>query len=317
MKSQKSAALFLLLFIAGSQARGEKEPQNWQVMLGGERRTLELVTGDQSNDDRIFVEFLPNTPYFAAFDIAYKEWRIAASFKVPGSAPEGATYGKTTASDYIASYYGQFIGADVFYQNYSGFYLRFPNGRIDTSLSDVRSDMQATYVGGNIYLALPTTFGLQAAMGQARLENGFRIGFLLGATANNFAVSASQSIMLRTFELKYPEYAGYRYGNHWNFALSPGLGLTYADTGIFYATLLLMVGGGMSHVEFETASGRQSRWTDNTRANMKLTVGVQGEFKFMGISTMIDYTLTGGLQQNVFIIGAQLYKFELFAGSRF
>lgn len=295
----------------------ENVEKPFSLRLKGQYRSLELVTSDQSAEAQVSTEYLPNVPAMAGLDVSYYGWGIAGTFKVPGTGKDTARYGKSAAQDYLAYYFGNRWGADIYYQRYSGYYAQYPNGKTDVTVSDVRSDLGASYAGGNFYFSLSEKYNIRSGFRHDNLSSGFRFGFLLGTSLNYYSVTADRSLLLPSLEAKLPEYAGYRGGEYWNLSLMPGIGLMYTEGGRFYGSFIFLIGGGASQSDIVVNSGRISRLTDNYKGHAKVTLGVNMANFQTGMTFMTDFTGAGAFSRNTYVIGSNLLAFDVFINLRF
>ena len=306
------AAAFLVSLGLDAQ-ENKTERQAVVVKIAGENRSLSLNLSDQTPEGLIPVSYEPNTPFLAGLGVNYGDFGLAVDFKVPGIDKDTSRYGTTRAQDLQGYYYADRVGLDLFYQNYSGFYADYPNGKTDNSLADIRSDLRVTNLGTNVYFSVTDSFSLKPAFRQAGWQDGFRLGFLLGASANAFTVSSSTTIIPSTLETRFPQYAGYRGGQYLNLSVMPGLGLSYADKGAFFITVMLMLGGGITHATMDVNAGKSTTVTDNFKGNAKINLGARTEYLVVGIAMIADFTGVSAFSGNTFQLGAALALFNLYA----
>lgn len=289
----------------------------FSLRLKGQYRSLELVASDQTAEALVSTEFLPNIRAMVGIDAAYNGLGVAVAFKVPGTGKDDSKYGTSSAQDYLAYYFGNRWGADIFYQRYSGYYAQYPNGKTDITTNDVRPDLRASYVGGNFYVSLNEKYNIRSGFRHDNLSSGFQFGFLLGTSSNYYSIDAERSLLLPSQEAKLPQYAGYRNGEYWNLSLMPGIGLMYTEGGRFYGSIILMAGGGVSQSDITVNSGRMSRLTDNYKAHAKITLGVNAESFQTGMTFMTDFIGAGAFSRNTYVIGSNLIAFDVFINLRF
>lgn len=298
--------------------RAAEEPQKpFSLGLKGEFRSLEIFSSDQTAEALVATEFLPNVSAMGGIDFSYNGWGAAATFKIPGTGKDTSKYGTSSAQDYISYYFSDRWGADVYYQRYSGYYAQYPNGKSDVTTSDVRSDLRASYAGGNFYISLSEKYNIRSGFHHDNLTQGFRFGFLLGASLNYYSITADRSLLLPGQEAKSPEYAGYRGGEYWNLSLMPGIGLMHSEGGRFYASFIIMVGAGGSQADIVVNSGRINRFTDNYKGHAKLAAGANIGNLQPGIAFTTDFTGAGAFSRNTYVIGSNLLALDLFINFRF
>jgi hypothetical protein len=289
----------------------------FSLRLKGQYRSLELVASDQTAEALVSTEFLPNVRAMAGVDVSYNGFGFGGTFKVPGTGRDSSQYGTSSAQDYLAYYFGNRWGADLYYQRYSGYYAQYPNGKTDITTSDLRPDLKATYVGGNFYFSLNEKYNIRSGFRHDNLSSGFQFGFLIGASTNYYSIAAERSLLLSSQEIKFPEYAGFRNGEYWNLSLMPGIGLMYTEGGRFYISFILMVGGGVSQSDITVNTGRISRLTDNYKGNAKITLGVNADSFQTGMAFMTDFIGAGAFNRNTYVIGSNLIAFDVVINLKF
>lgn len=304
----------MILFTVHTEAQ-EKKPEREPLVMrfAGESRSLSLNLSDQTPEGLIPVSYEPNTPFLAGLGLNYGDFGFMVDFKVPGIDKDTSRYGTTRAQDLQGYYYAERVGVDLFYQNYSGFYADYPNGKTDNSIADIRSDLRVTNLGTNVYFSLTDSFSLKPAFRQAGWQDGFHLGFLLGASANAFMVSSSTTIIPATLEARFPQYTGYRGGQYLNLSVMPGLGLSYADKGAFFITVILMLGGGATHATIDVNAGSSTTVTDNFKGNAKINLGARTESLVVGIAMIADFTGVSAFSGSTFQLGAGLALFNVYA----
>lgn len=324
IKNSWSKTILLFHFCFFTVFAAEQIPQlpapaakPFSVRIKGEYRSLELAASDQTAEALVSTEFLPNIPAMAGIDVAYNGLGFAGTFKVPGTGKDSARYGTSSAQDYLAYYFGDRWGADMYYQQYAGYYAQYPNGKTEATTSDVRPDLRASYMGGNFYFSLSEKYNIRSGFRHDNLSSGFRFGFLVGTSLNYYSIKADRSLLLPSQEIKYPEYAGYRSGEYWNLSLMPGIGLMYTEGGRFYGSLILMVGGGPSQSDIVVNSGKISRFTDNYKGHAKITLGVNTDTFQTGMAFITDFTGAGAFSRNTYVIGSNLIALDVFINLRF
>ena len=91
----------------------------------------------------------------------------------------------------------------------------------------------------------------------------------------------------------------------------------YSESGRFFASLILLVGGGVSQANMTVNAGSDSRVTDNYRGHAKVTLGVNTESFQTGMAFMSDFTGAGAFNLNTYVIGSNLLALDVFINLRF
>lgn len=301
-----------------SAAKEKNEAKNrFVITVAGQGRILDISTSDQTPEATIMTVFAPNTPVYGSLAARYGGLGGRWQFKFPGSGKSEQQFGATSAQDYLAFWHFDRFGVDLFYQKYSGFYVSPESKAAPAGSGTIRPDIAASYYGTNIYFSIFKEFSIRSAFLNENAPEGFSWGILLGLSLNRSDLSAASTIVTTQIESQFPSLAGFTKGNYFNAALTPGLGVSYSANSGFFATLVLMAGGGYTYAQTETRSGGGPFSTDNFKANAKFTGGLNTQALALGLSIMTDVTGVAMFSRGSLVLAHQLTAFEGFASIRF
>ena len=270
---------------------------------------------DGTTKDTPEIKYLPNVNNSLGGDISYGNYGFAYSREIPGSGKDQNVYGKSKYTDFQFYYYGEKLGADIYYQKYTGFYLDNAAGSGYAGNESVfkRSDMSMGSAGFNIYYSFSDDYSLNKAFKISR--NPIKSGgsFLLMASPNYFFVDSSRSLILPDQEALYGKYAGFYKGQYYSIALSPGYAYTYTADNGFCFSFSVFGGLGLMKREYSTADLEIANTGASIKANVKLLCGYNGESFFCGVTGLGDGTSAkdpfadAGLNVMSYVISVELF----------
>ncbi|MBN8220520.1 MAG: DUF4421 family protein [Spirochaetes bacterium] len=108
------------LYALADAAHDSEKRQRLTVALGLQFRDLWV----SSNDDlfkQADIGYRSNTPRLLNLSAGYGDFSGAVKINIGSMQKDTGLYGKSEALDLQLNYYGERMGVDLFYQNYSGF----------------------------------------------------------------------------------------------------------------------------------------------------------------------------------------------------
>ncbi|MBP8083216.1 MAG: DUF4421 family protein [Spirochaetes bacterium] len=277
-----------------------------------------IVEGEQKGKE---VSYDANPYANAGISASYK-WLGFTYSRAVGSLKDQNKFGKTKARDYQFYLYQKHFGADIFYQNYSGYYLRNPSdfGYIEGDPETIRSDIKVRNIGVNIYYSFSDDFSLSECFKQ--MENNFNSSGspLVSLSVNEFKISGDSSLIPESVQADYGDFADYRGGRYKS--ISAGGGYAYLKTysNNLYASAALMAAVGYMNSREDLHEKNIRSHSLSINVNLKLSAGYSSDYFYAGLTafafvnstsksekedkTYTDISCTGG-------------TIELFAGIRF
>lgn len=266
------------------------------------------------------IKYLPNVNMSMGADVSYGIYGFSYSREIPDSGEDRNKYGKSKYNDFQFYYYGDKLGADVYYQKYSGFYLENGDalGYSDNPSVFKRSDLSMISAGLNLYYSFSDEFSLNKAFKVTRnpIKNGG--SFLLMLSPNYFGLLSSRSLILPDQEDLYGEYSGFYKGRYLSVALSPGYAYAFTADNGFCFSASVFGGLGIMNKDYSTSGKHVLSVSSSIKANVKFQLGYNGDSIFYGLTGLGDGTSARdpfadtGLSVMSYVISV-----ELFFGMRF
>lgn len=270
---------------------------------------------DGTTKDTTEIKYIPNVNNSLGADISYGFYGFSFSREIPNSGKDQNIYGKSKYNDFQFYYYGDKLGADVYYQKYTGFYLdnAAASGYAGNESVFKRSDLSMGSAGFNVYYSFSDDYSLNKAFKITR--NPIKSGgsFLLMVSPNYFIVDSSRSLVLPDQEALYGKYAGFYKGQYYSIALSPGYAYTYTADNGFCFSVSVFGGLGLMKREYSTADLDIKNTASSIKANVKLLLGYNGDSFFCGLTGLCDGTSTKdpfadtGLNVMSYVLSVELF----------
>ncbi len=229
--------------------------------------------------------------------------------------------GKTSYQDYQLNLYSRKITTDMFFQNYSGFYIK--NSKSYASYSntqpyDIRTDVKAVNMGASTYYIVNNKrFTYRNSFTFVERQKKSAGSILLGVYYSYFDAKGSPSLVTYPFKINFDSLSFIRRGHTHNF----GFNLGYIYTLVFlkncYATASLVQGIGETQIVYEREDStiyRQLRGGAG-KLNVRFALGYDKRKYFIGTMAMFDYYLFRGSENST--LDYNFGKFMIYVGYRF
>ena len=283
--------------------------------------SLELKIQDtKSSNDTHKLTYKPNTMINIGADVSWKGWGLSYSvgiLPIPGM--DADKYGKTDYLDFQFYYYFGKFNIDVFYQNYTGYYLADNDGKS----INVRSDVQAMNTGINLMYVFSDSYSFRSSFTQTERQIKSGGSFILMMSCNYFSINSSHSLIPPDNESLYGKSSGYRRGYYPSVIFSAGYSYTQILHDRWYLTLSLLVGGGWMYQMYDVSAGNIKEHSLCSKYNNRLAFGYNGESYFFGLLSVIDLHSTepflglyGSKTAGIVITRMSVYGM-IFGGTRF
>ncbi len=268
------------------------------LITAGINSTFSDLSINKKGNHELQIKPLGQVSLMAGFN--YKWLGLELGVDLPPNQLEKDKKGKTTKLDLQLNIYSQRIGADLFFQHYTGFHLDNPK-----SFSDWKSDtlpqlpkMEQYAIGATaFYIFNYKRFSYSAPYVRNAKQNK-SAGSLLGGLYFNLDAAGSDGgfvphdSLLITARDSFPIYAY----NSTSFGVSLGYSYTLVISPSFFLNLTLMPGLGRKQIKVETfridTTGVQTNSLETTN----------------GVSTRVMFRAAIGYERNDFIIGTSFYS---------
>lgn len=282
-------------------------------------KKLQFSLIDFKSDKKL--TFVPNQEYDFGVSLSSR-W---ASFIVNTGAKlfskDTDIKGETKYQDYQLNLYSRKITTDMFFQNYSGFYIK--NSKSFTSYSsaqpyDIRSDVKAVNMGASTYYIVNhKRFTYKNSFTFVEKQKKSAGSILLGIYYSYFDAKGSPSLVTYPFKSNFDSLSFIRSGHSHNFGFNLGYIYTFVFQKKWYATASLVQGIGETQVSYarEDNSIYSHLSGGAGKLNVRFALGYDKGKYFIGTMTMFDYYLFRGNVNST--LDYSFGKFMIYAGYRF
>lgn len=323
---KKFLLLFFLLIFTGAYAAGnetapvndESEKDiNLRVFSRAPLQNIILsryVNDSQVGDD---IEYDANTTMDMGIGASYKS--LGGSFSLSSESLEDENkYGKSESRDYQFYFYTDHFGADLYYQEYKGYYLSNPSrfGYVEGDATTLRPDLKVKNIGTNIYYSFSDDYSLSASFKQMEKTYKSAGSWMISLSLNDFIIKGDYSLIPQPAQSQFGNFSDYRGGNYRSISVGGGYGYLLVLCDSIYLGGVLMVGFGYMNAQEDLGNSETSANLMAINVNLKFSAGYNGETFFCGLTAFgfgngtskstSEYT-------NILCIGGEV---ELFAGIR-
>ena len=155
--------------------------------------------------------------------------------------------GTTTYTNLKISSYGKKLGFDIYYLDYSGFYLDNTKqvlGNDFPSRHYIREDLNTMTIGTNFYYIFNhKRYSYRSTFIQNEIQKHSAGSFMINGSLNYFNISADSSIVPKDIDvLKFSPEAKIKKGDFYNLSIMPGYGHTFVAYKHWFLTLSAYAG---------------------------------------------------------------------------
>lgn len=252
---------------------------NYEMALNGKRSLI----------------YQPNDYASVGLRFMHKWFGVAVAY-APQNIQEKAK-GTTSYTNVQLSGYGKKIGFDIYYLDYSGFYL-FNSNQFDTlglKKGDFlkRSDLSTLTFGANLYYIFNhKKFSYRSSFVQNEIQKHSAGSFMMNVSANYYSFRADSSIVPRMLEFNLSAAAGLKYGDFYNLCVMPGYGHTFVAAQRLFLTLSIFGGLNIQQQHYLADFKGQRNEFDETvfipRVMGRIGLGYNSNRFYCGIFTVGD-----------------------------
>lgn len=253
------------------------------------------------------VEYLPNTKETAGLGFSWRSFGFSGYWAGANTKFPKSSHGKTKYNDYQFNFYFRSFGIDAVYQKYRGFYL-------NTAPVSVKPDLEAVQYGVNVfYVFSHERFSFRAPFRQTERQKKSAGSFLVMSAVSRIRVETDSPLVPAPLGSYFGDMADLRTGSFYTFSFLPGYAHTLTS-GAFYVTPALFLGPGYQWKDFAFSSGGRSSSGLTMKANVRLSLGYNGDKFFSGLAGFSDITAVKRDNTSVDFSAANIY---LFVGGKF
>jgi hypothetical protein len=237
-------------------------------------------------DESLKQNYKPNNAFAAGFGVYIFEVAAELTFAVPLGERSRNTYGASEVRDLQANFLGKYWGADLYRQNYSGFYV--PNPNQTPALPDEfikRSDIELINTGINgVYAFNKSKYSLKSSYNYAERQLKSAGSFIVSGSLNSLSLQADSSVLSQIYSPLLSAVSTFRSFNYTGFSIAPGY--TYS---LVYKSFFLngIFSYGPAHYWIKYTGKDQSIRHDisiNTVADIRVAIGYNSDRIFGGLS---------------------------------
>jgi hypothetical protein len=218
--------------------------------------------------------------------------------------------GTTTYTNFKISSYGKKLGFDIYYLDYSGFFLDNTKQVLGNNFPlrhYIRQDLNTLTIGTNFYYIFNhKRYSYRSTFIQNEIQKYSAGSFMINGSLNYFNISADSSIVPKEIDvLNYSPEAKIKKGDFYNLSIMPGYGHTFVAFKHWFLTLSAYAGINLQQQyytselkDFRTEVYNQFEFIP--RAMARAGVGYNSPQFFAGINGVFDvYNLPLGKNEHI------------------
>ncbi len=218
--------------------------------------------------------------------------------------------GTTTYTNLKISSYGKKLGFDIYYLDYSGFYLDNSKEVLGSNFPlrhYIRQDLNTLTIGTNFYYIFNhKRYSYRSTFIQNEIQKHSAGSFMINGSLNYFNISADSSIVPKEIDvMKFSPEAKIKKGDFYNLSIMPGYGHTFVAFKHWYLTLSVYAGINFQQ-QYYTSELKDYRnevynqFEFIPRAMARAGVGYNSPRFFAGINGVFDvYNLPLGKNEHI------------------
>ena len=237
------------------------------------------------------IDFEPNVSSNIGLGLSYKGYGISGSLPLPNTNKDTRIYGDTNYFDFQFYFVSRHWGADFFYQNYSGFYLKEP-GNFDASFTEGQvhpqyNDLRIFNIGVGGFYNFNEKYSANAAFSQGERQLTSAGSFVLDSSVSFTRISNNENIVPASQISLYPDLADYRGGEYVLWVLRPGYGYNFVYRRMTVGGIFSL-GPNLQHQLNRTVSGSNRRTRMEISARIRFSAWFEFQDHFFGGMLLVD-----------------------------
>lgn len=231
-----------------------------------------------------------NDHYNVGFGFNYSIIGLNIAIRMPLANHDPSRFGKTRFFDLQTYVYLRKVVADIYHQNYKGFYIQNRSAlqsSYSAHIQPQRGDLYARHTGVNVqYIFNPEKFSYRAAYVQNEYQKKSAGSFLAGAGLHFSRVQADSSLI--PGDIAYPDFFDNKQFNRtdcFNINLHAGYAYTLVMTKHFFISGSFLLSGGLNYALLHNGHTgyRQSGIHLHTGGQLRLAAGYNSEIYYVGV----------------------------------
>lgn len=253
----------------------------WPVL---KQRSLTFDVRDRQ-EQRPKVEFIPNNRFSLGMGMYLFDIAMELAFAIPLSEQSRARYGETRARDWQFNMLSQKWGADVYYQKYTGFYMKDARMIIpDNHPMPQRPDLFTRNFGvSGVYIFNHRRFSLRSSFTFADRQLRSQGSWLVYGTVNSFFAEADSSVLSPVARADLGAGANFRKLRYTTLSIAPGYSYNLIWRKYFLNTTLT-IGPAHHWIAYTVHNSRSDDISINSTATLRLALGYSSDRWFGGVA---------------------------------
>lgn len=241
--------------------------------------------------DGKLIEFEPNISTNFGLGIAYLGYGISGSLPLSNANNDTNKYGKTSYFDFQFNYASRRWGADFFYQNYRGFYLKdpekFANDYAPGAPNPQFGGLSILNTGVGAFYNFNDRYSANAAFSQGERQLTSAGSFVADTSVTYTQIDTGASLVPPSQASLYPDLDRYRGGEYWLWVARLGYGYNFIYRRMTLGALFAL-GPNLQRQKNFTDSGSSSDWQVSYSARLRASLWFEFRDEFLGVVAMID-----------------------------
>lgn len=259
--------------------------------------------------------FRPNNAFTGGLGLYLFELGVEVTFAIPVDQQKNTLYDTSKAFDLQLNMLTNHWGADIFYQNYRGFYVTDPTNPVPANMPlPKRGDMVTENLGLNgIYFFNKRKFSFRSSYNFAERQRKSAGSFLLAGTLNSYHLQTDSALYGKKYEALFGKESDVTEFRATSFSVSPG----YSYTLVFHNFFLnssLSLGPALNFVNYEVQDALYQARKINGFSDIRIAFGYNGARFFSGVTFVSQSRYT---KFNEVQLSASSTTFRMLMGYRF
>jgi len=232
------------------------------------------------------LNYEPNNSMNAGVGLYLFEVVLEVTVAIPVYQKNTDIYGKSDARDLQVNIFGRKWLAEIFHQNYSGFYVEDPNNLVPADEQfNKRADINLTTTGANyIYIFNHERFSLRSCYNFSERQLKSNGSFVVTSTLTTSRLSGDSTVLGNAYAPFFSPKTSFTAMNYTTLSVAPGYtySLVYRS---FFANWTLSLGPANHWITYRSPGEKeQFDMALNTFADVRVAVGYNGPRFFCGMN---------------------------------
>lgn len=239
----------------------------------------------QTNDGSQKLTYRPNVTYHLGAGCYIFGVGVQLVAALPPSSASIETYGRSTAVDLQANIIGRHWGADLFTQEYKGYYLEDKNKEVpEGKPSPQRKDI-STWNNGvtGIYFFNKRRYSMRSTYNYYERQLKSAGSILLSGNFNAFSIRCDSALYDRSYEAAFGPGPNFQRADYSTFSIAPGYAYNLVVLKSFFISASYAFGPALNWFKDADAVSKSVSFEVNTYSDLRIAVGYNGQRFFTGI----------------------------------